>query len=83
LPQVTADDLKYSNGDGEVSESNEEPEDHFDADYTEDMPTTLGDTVDQEHEGTSGLCLTGMPNAMADREQEQLEQKENDGEMHG
>jgi hypothetical protein len=82
LPQVTATDLQYPNGNGEISISDDEPEDPFDADYTEDMPTNLGETLDQEHEVTYVLGLTDMTIAMADQEQEQLKQEENDGEIH-
>jgi hypothetical protein len=42
LTQVMATDLKYPNKDGEVSESNKEPEGPFDADYTKDIPMNLG-----------------------------------------
>jgi hypothetical protein len=82
LSQVTAADFKYPNEDGEVSDSEDEPEDPSHADYTKDMPTNLGDTLDQEHEVTYVLGLTGMANYVTDREQEKLEQEKNDGEIH-
>jgi ABC-type polar amino acid transport system ATPase subunit len=47
------------------------------------MPTNLGETIYQDHEVTSVLGITGMAITMADREQEQLEQEENHGEIHG
>jgi uncharacterized protein YlxW (UPF0749 family) len=80
LPQVTAADLQYPNGDGEISISDDEPEDPFDADYIEDLPKNSGETLDQEHEVTSVLGWTGMVSVMSDQEQEELEEEENDGE---
>jgi hypothetical protein len=44
--------------------------------------TNLGDTLDQEHDVTAVLGLTGMVIAMAGQEQEQLEEEDDDGETH-
>jgi hypothetical protein len=82
FPQVTAADLQYPNGDGEISISDDDNEDHLDGGYTEDLPTNLVDTLDQYHDATAVLGLTGMAIAMADQEQEQLEGEDNDGETH-
>jgi hypothetical protein len=46
------------------------------------MPANLGERLDQYHEVTSVLGLTAMINDMTGREQEQLEQEENNGELH-
>jgi hypothetical protein len=69
LLKVTAADFQYPNGDGEISTPYNEPKDPFDADYTEDLPNNVGETLDQEHEVTYVLGMTGMTISMADQEQ--------------
>jgi hypothetical protein len=82
LPQLTAADLQYPNDDGEINISDDDNEYPRDGDYTDNLPTNLEDTIDQEHDVTALLGLTGMAITMADQEQEQLEEEDNDGETH-
>jgi hypothetical protein len=47
LSQVTEADLQYLNDDGEISMSDDDNKDPLDGDWTYDLPTSLGDILDQ------------------------------------
>jgi hypothetical protein len=92
LPQVTAAYLQFSNEEGENSLfSNEEGEKSLtdddgdnpnDEDYTDDTPTNLASTLNQEPMITAVLGLTDMANTMATQEEQTLEEEDNDVEMN-
>jgi hypothetical protein len=72
LPQVTAADFQFLNEDGEISLSDDVDDDPNDEDYTDDTPTKLENTLNQEHTITAVLGLTYMANAMATQEEQIL-----------
>jgi hypothetical protein len=80
--QVTAADLKFPNEDGESSVTDDDDDDPDDKDYTDDMPTNLESTPNQEHTVTAVLGLIGMANTMATQEEEILEEEDNDVDQH-
>jgi hypothetical protein len=82
LPQVTAADLQFPNEEGEISLTDDDDNDPNDKDYTDDTPTNLASTLNQEHTITAVLGLTDMANAMATKEEQILEEEDNDGAMN-
>jgi hypothetical protein len=79
LPQVTAADLQFPNDDVEISVTDDDDDDPDNEDYTDDMPTNLESTLNQDHTVIVILGLTGMENAIANQEEEILEEEDNDG----
>jgi hypothetical protein len=82
LPQVAAAHLQFPNEEGEISVTDDDDDDPDDEGYTDDMPTNLESTLNQEHTVTAVLGLTGMANAMATQVEEILKEEDNDGEMN-
>jgi hypothetical protein len=81
LPQVTAADLQFPNEDGEISLSDDDDDNSNDEDYTDDTPTNLENTLNQEHTITAVLGLTYMANSMATQEEQILAEEDNGGAM--
>jgi hypothetical protein len=79
LPQATAADLQFPNEEGEISLTDDDDDDPNDEVYTDDTPTNLEDTFNQEHTITAILGLTDMANAMATQEEKILEEEDNGG----
>jgi hypothetical protein len=82
LPQVTAADLQFPNEAGEISLTNDDDYDPNHKDYTDDTPTNLASTLNQEKKITAVLGLTDMANAMATQEEQILEEEDNDVAMN-
>jgi hypothetical protein len=66
-------DFQLPNEDGYISVTDDDGDNHEDEDYTDEMPTNLESTLNQEHTVTVVLGLAGMANAIA---------KDNDGAMN-
>jgi hypothetical protein len=81
LPQVTAADLKFTNEEGEISLTYDD-DDPNDEEYTDDTPTNLASTLNQEHTIIALFGLTDMANAMATQKEKILEEEDNDGAMN-
>jgi hypothetical protein len=79
LPQVTAADLQFPNEEGEISLTDDDDDDPNGEDYTDDTPTNLENTLNQEHTITAMLGLTDMANAVATQEEQILAEEDNDG----
>jgi hypothetical protein len=82
LSQVTAAYLQFPNEEGEISLTDDDDNDPNDEDYTDDTPTNLASTLNQEHTVTAVLGLTDMTNAMATQKEEILEEEDNDGAIN-
>jgi uncharacterized protein YyaL (SSP411 family) len=77
LPQVTAADFHLSNEEGGISLTEDDDDDPNEEDYTDDTPTNLASTLNQEHTITAVLELINMTNAMATQEEQILEEEDN------
>jgi hypothetical protein len=64
---------------GYISFTDDDDENPDEEDYTDDMPTNLESTLNQEQPVTAILGLTGMANAMATQEEKILKEEDNDG----
>jgi hypothetical protein len=69
FPQVTEADLQFPNEEGKISLSDDDDDHPNDEDYTDDTPTNLANTLNQEHTITAVLGLANMANAMATQEE--------------
>jgi hypothetical protein len=65
LPQATAADLQFPNEEGDISVTDDDGDDPDDEDYTDNTPTNLASTLNQEHTVIAVLGLTDMANTMA------------------
>jgi hypothetical protein len=74
--------LQFPNEEGEISLTDDDDDDPNDEDYTDDTPTNLENTLNQEHTITAVLGLTDMANAMATQEEQILSEEDNYGAMY-